>query len=672
MTSIRRSSPLTGIIAGFVAVFWVNYYIIHDVFHVVQTGRMNSMQGFWMTIARLADTQWFHAGWWPYWDGGSPFEFTYAPLTPGLIAIWSHLAGIPPSQAYFCVTALYYILGALTLYIFAVWLTDSAAIATAAGFCYTLLSPATLLVPDDRFYFTHLLLDRRAYLTGVWDDTPHMGAVVILPLLWVFLGRVLLHGKRRDVVISILLMSLEVAASAFGPVLVIFSAVCLIFAFSRDAWFRKAALIARLGIVAYLIASPSLPPSLIANIRQNAHAHFDSPWNVSSFAAVSAVILAWILIWRWLRKWTEDERIHLVVFLALVTFSIPALSWYSGRAFVPQPGRYKMEMDLTWALLLAIAGGFGLRKLPRSVAAGVTLLLISLGAEQVVNHRHYAKEIFVPVDITRTLDYQEARFVDSNLGPEARIFSAGSTSQWFNLFSDRPQFSGSSFSTAYNPVQQIAFKFIFAGDGANAPQAERAILWMKAFGVQAISVPGKTSPETWHPFASPNKFDGLLTPIWNGYDTTIYRIPLRSASLAHVVEENALVRNKPRQGDDTVGIQRFVAALDDPLLPTAAWQWKGHDAAVVDADVAPGRVIAMQVSYHPGWHARVNGVAVPLHPDGLGLMWLKPPASGSSHVELRYDGGWEMSFFRITSLVATLLLGVYALFGWPAKSRLQA
>lgn len=662
MTVGRRTPPLTSILAGIALVFGVNYYVIRDVFHVIDIGHMNSMQGFWMAMARLADAQWFHPGWWPWWDSGAPFEFTYAPLTPALTALWSHFAAIPVSQAFYCVTALYYVLGPVALFAFAAWLTRSVPIATATGLIYSLLSPASLLVPDDVFRFSQLLSDRRAYLMGIWDDTPHLGALVFLPVLWIFVGRAILRGMRRDVLISILLVSLEVTASAFGPVLFILSAVCLLIAFGRDAWPRKLTMVGMVGLTGYLIAMPWLPLSLVSAIQSDAAMHDDNVWGAPSFTALCAVLLLWVLLWRVLRPRTDDPAIHCAAFLGLVMGSIPLVWFFGGRSFVPQPGRYRFEMDLAWALPLALTCRFFLRKMPRSVMACVIALLVSLGAEQVVNHRRYAKQVFFPADIRQTLDYKEAAFIHTAFPPQSKIFLSGSTAEWFNRFSDNPQFGGSSYSTAYNPIQQMGLRYIYIGD-KDGPHGGAAILWLEAFGVSAISVPGSKSPETWHPFRNADQFEGLLDPVWKESDTTLYRLPLRSDSPAHVVNEDAVVARAPRSGGDIREIARFVGDLQNPSLPLAQWQWSGPDHATVDTDVGPHEVISMQVSFHPGWHARANGVIVPMHRDGLGLMWMKPPAAGHAHVELSYDGGGEMLFGRIASWVALALAVGWAIFG---------
>lgn len=643
---------------GAIAVSWLNLYIIRDVFFLVHSARMNTMHGFWMAMARLAENQWWSAGWWPWCDGGAPFEFIYAPLTPGLMALWSRLGSIPVSQSYFVVTALYYLLGPLTLYAFSAWFLRSAVAATAAAFCYTLISPSSLLVPDADFGFRQLLFDRRAYLMGVWDETPHIGALVILPVFWIFLIRALQHRRRLDIVLSVALMSLQVVTSAFGPVLVTVSAVCLCFTLTgRDGWFRNLFLCFCMGTTAWLVACPWLSPSLINAISLNAKRGGDTGWSISALTAVAMIILVWVLIRRILPSGPEDWRTHFVILLTLVITCIPALPLYMGRAFIPQAGRYRMEMDLVWALLLVVVTKKLWNRMPPSVAVAVALVLLSFGAEQLVHHRRYVKtDAFKPADITSTLDYSLARFVDANLPPGGRVFLPGSTAPWFNYFSDRAQFTGSSWSTSYNQVQQNVAFFVYASDRS---QVDKNLLWLKAYAVQAVGVPGKDSPETWHPYQQPDKFDGVLEVIWKERDTTLYLVPLRSSALAHLVRDSSIVQQPPVNWDETDAIARYVGDLDDTSIPNATWEWTGPGSAVATAESADGQALSFQVSYHPGWKAKVNGEPIELHPDGLGLMWLKPPKHGALRVELEYEGGREALVLRILSIAAILLLCLY-------------
>src|SRR5689334_16885206 len=89
---------------------WINAYICRDLFSA-STAYMNSMHGFWTAMARFADGGWSHPMWWPYWDGGIPFEYTYAPLVPGMAAAWAAIRGIPHAAALHCVSGLFYCLG---------------------------------------------------------------------------------------------------------------------------------------------------------------------------------------------------------------------------------------------------------------------------------------------------------------------------------------------------------------------------------------------------------------------------------------------------------------------------------------------------------------------------------------------------------------------------------
>jgi hypothetical protein len=95
-----------------------------------------------------------------------------------------------------------------------------------------------------------------------------------------------------------------------------------------------------------------------------------------------------------------------------------------------------------------------------------------------------------------------------------------------------------------------------------------------------------------------------------------------------------------RRGD-TAGIERYVAALEDNSLPTASFAWQSPHSALITAPVPPGDVLSIQITYNPGWHARVSGSSTRIEKDGLGLMTISPACSGVCTVALAYDGGRE-------------------------------
>src|ERR1039458_438571 len=93
---------------------WVNAYICREMF-VRYSPHMNSMQGFWIAMSRLAGSCWFHSVWWRYWDCGSPLEFVYAPLIPALTAAIAAIRCVLNDLAFQTVSGLVYCLGSVTL-----------------------------------------------------------------------------------------------------------------------------------------------------------------------------------------------------------------------------------------------------------------------------------------------------------------------------------------------------------------------------------------------------------------------------------------------------------------------------------------------------------------------------------------------------------------------------
>ena len=117
---------------------------------------------------------------------------------------------------------------------------------------------------------------------------------------------------------------------------------------------------------------------------------------------------------------------------------------------------------------------------------------------------------------------------------------------------------------------------------------------------------------------NPEMFEGLLPVVHRWSGNTIYRVPQRNTGLAHVVPETAIVRRVPIHGLDTEEIEHYVAALEDESLPLASFKQPNPHSAVILADIEPGQVISVQMTYHPGWKATINGARQSIHEDRSG------------------------------------------------------
>src|SRR5262249_34818861 len=143
------------------------------------------------------------------------------------------------------------------------------------------------------------------------------------------------------------------------------------------------------------------------------------------------------------------------------------------------------------------------------------------------------------------------------------------------------------------------------------------VLWLKAMGARGVTVPGPTSSEHFKPFRNPMQFESVLPVLWREDGNTIYGVPSRSRSLAHVVPRSALAPSRPAGGPiEGTDLKVYVDALEDPVNALAELSWASRRSGRIRATVAAGDAISVQVNYHPGWRATVQGRELPIRPDG--------------------------------------------------------
>jgi hypothetical protein len=626
--------------------FALNAYVCRELFTAEFIHNLDSNEGVFVSISRFFRTYGLTQGWYPWFNTGMPIENAYQPLLPVLAALAGKLTGWSVEHAFHFVLAMAYCSGPVALFCFAWEWSESLATGFIAGLAYSLYSPAELLIPVLRLNAEGHYGPLRLFNLIHYAEDPHNLALSLLPLALLFLHRVIVRPGPTNAAGAAVSCAAVVLANAFGAVDLAIGGLCIVLAVNHG--FRALFLT---GIAAYLLMCPWLPPSLINHIRNDqwgALGQFQS--GPATFLTYALTIAAFFLL-RIVTRRLSGSLHRFAILFALWMCVIPLGYFLLDLTLVPQGSRYQLELEMALCLAFACLCA----RLPwRPVVIAVILIA---GVRQTIVFRRFARSLIQPVDITQTIQYKNTMWMNRHL-PGQRAMISGDVEFLYNILSDNPQFGGGHEPTAPNWVQRFAVYTIYSGAGAGDRDAEYSLFWLKAFGNQAITVPGAKSRETYHPVAHPHKFDGVLPVLWHDEDDTIFAVPQRSPSLAHVIPRSAVTARAPVHGLDIDPVRPYVAALDDASLPLAALTWVSPSHAVIDAPVKSGQELSVQVTYMPGWRAHTNAGAVPVRKDGIGLIVIDPQCDGPCHVDLSFGPNTEDWICRALSALVAVTLTV--------------
>jgi len=641
----------------------VNLVIVAKLFGVEYSAYTGSIEGTFIAIPRIMAKYPGQWSWWPFWNGGMPFENVYLPFTHWLVAAFILLTRMSAARSFHIVTAAVYALSAPALFWMAFALSRRLVTSFVAALAYSCLSPSALLVRAVAVDIGGPWNLRRLYNLVFYGESPHSIALGLLPVAVVCFSRALTTNTAKWKIAAGVAAACVVLSNAFGIVTLVLALICWLLAFRSEPRWRAPLTVFAIGIVTYCWVAPWLSPSMIRAIRANAPTTGgDYRYTPATWPALGITAAGFVLLWSVLR-WSKTPA-HLR-FFTLFAY-IPAgllLAWYVWKIpLIAQPARYEMEMDMTLTLAVVFLGGAIVDRLPRRARTAVAAVVIGGLCVQVVHSVFFACNLIRSAEPRRLSEYKVAKWLDENRSGE-RAFVSGSASFLYNAFTDNPQLEGGHNQHTVNTFLPIVGFTVYSGMNAGDRDAEYSIFWLKAFGAHLISVPGPGSTDFYKPFAHPRKFDGVLPLLWRDGDDSIYEVPSRSSSLAHVIPASAVVTRTPIHGLDIAPVEPYVAALEDPRFPLATFQWRGLSEAVIHASLAPGQVIAVQITYERGWRAYVNGKPQSVRGDAIGQMVVAPDCIGPCEISLRYAGGGERTVTRTLSLCAMLVAACVWLVG---------
>jgi hypothetical protein len=625
------------------ALFLLNLWIAGRLLTVEYLDQMGSIEGSRIALSRWMLENWRDLSWFPLWYGGIPFHNTYPPLCHAITAALAGLTGFTPALAYHVVIAILYALGPVALFWLALRFSGSRVYSFAAALFYSLVSPVAFLIPAVARDLGSVWRPRRLQCLILYGEGPHVVALTLLPVALLLV--IVAWEKHRPGwwLLAVLGVSSVMLTNWLGAVEFGLAVGAWLLATPGKSWWKQWLWTIVVVVCAYAISIFWIPPETVlafaGSSEFRAGGYTLMNWRI--LALLAAAILGLVCMLWLFRRFAVPAHARFAILFASPALLVTLSAISAEPQVMPHRMRFQLLVEMGIALLFGLAVKAVFDRFSQRARAILACLLLALCAYPAARYASYARKLIRPVDINTTVEYQEAKWLESRL-PGERVFVPGSVSFFLNAFTDVPQFAGGFDPGSINPLFAAVHYQVLSGQNAGAREGEVAVLWLKAFGVGAVAVGGPRSREYYKTFRNPRKFDGLLPEVWRDGDDAIYSVPRRSSSLAHVMRVADLPARQPVHGLDVEPVQPYVAALENPSYPLAEMRWHNRHSAVISSRMEKDQIVSVQLTYHPGWRATVNGQPRRVYGDQLGQLVIEPQCQGSCIVEIHYNGLIEM------------------------------
>ncbi|MFM2126455.1 MAG: hypothetical protein RL328_2906 [Acidobacteriota bacterium] len=630
----------------------------------MQTG---SIEVLFMSFARWLAENWNDRSWMPTWIMGAPVRQIYNPAMHASVGALIKATGWSPAEAYHFVTTLTYCLGPVTLF-WLVWRgTRRLGLAFLAGLIYSVYSPAILLdrsiLSDVGSYFS----PRRLQTLITYGEGPHVTGLMEIPLVIWLLHEAATRRRWAYIVPAALALALLVCTNwttTTGFVMALAAYVAAKFGTRKIGenplhWPTFLAL----GVLAYAVASPWIPPSLVRSVQESSTG-LDIATPTSEKAAIAAGLGLLMVVFHSLFQRRHTPSIfRFFVYYALISGTAVLSKLWFGKVLVPISHRFQLELEMALAGLMAYGALAVARRLPKPARIGALVLLTAAVIFQVRTYHRAAHNWSAPADLPNVEEAKIARGFTENFRLSERVFASGTVSLWLNLNSDLPQFYGCCDQTVRSATLRAAIYQIYSGDGSGDRESEIAIAWLKTYGVSGISVQAPNTSPYGEAFAHPHKFDGKLPEAWRQGESVIFRIPRINQSLAHVIARQSAITRAPYNGIDIQPLEPLLHDLDNPTH-RATLRWINQHEAEITAETSADQVVFLQETCDPGWRAFEGSRQLPMYCDAIGLTLIEPATAGPHTIHIVYGDSPEDTATRYAQAG-----GLIALIVWTLRAR---
>ncbi|MGA2271367.1 MAG: hypothetical protein ABSH44_23120 [Bryobacteraceae bacterium] len=659
--------------------------LVGPYFKAKYTDKWSSIESTFISDARFLAAHWPHPQWQPLWYTGTRFDYIYPPALRYGTAVISKVTGFWPVKAYHFYTIFFYCVGIAGVYLLIRAGARSRGAAWLGAAATALISPSFLFLKEMRVDSGPLVPVRLGVLIK-YGEGPHMTALALIPFALAFTWRAL-ENRRPGSVALAAIFSAAVASNNFygATALTMFYAIVLWSFWVTRRDFRMVLPAFAIPALAYGLTAFWLVPSYFRITVRNMRFVSEAP-TAWSFWVALAVAGVFAFASNRLARSRPDRTWAVFVAGCVVFFSLDVLGhYYFNFRVAGEPGRLIPELDmvlilgvlaiLEWlwrrprraagvpAVVLVVHGTpfaiTGAGRAPRVAAAIVVVAAFATTAGYV---RISRKLLPLWPNYTARVEYRITDWLWRNM-PGARVYASGSVRFWFDAWHDLAQLGGGSEQGLLNTVTQDAQWELMAGSSSPA-----AILWLQAFGVDVIYVPGPKSEEPYKDIQHPERFAGVTPLLFDdGQGNALYRIPRRYPARARVVESARLdARKMPRFPDDVEYLRGYVDVVENGPDSPVTFEREGTDAMLLRAKVGTGQAILVQETYDPAWQARSNGRRLPVRADIMGFMVVEAPP-GEHQIRLAFVTPAENRVGWVLTGISLLFLAALAADGMPVR-----
>ena len=633
--------------------------LIKPLFRLKYLDNWPSIESTFIADGRMLSEHLPHAGWQPLWYLGTRTDYIYPPAVNYAVALISRVGRVVPARAYHLYSAVFYVFGIVAVY----WLVRigsqlrgpaSRASALLAAAATALISPSFLLLADIR-HDSAWWVPQRLHVLTAYGEGPHISALGLVGAALAASFLALRKWRRAALAAAGALCALAVATNLYGATALAFFYPVVVWSVwvgerRSGVWLRAAGI----PLVAYGLSAFWLTPSYLRIMLVNRKWQ-TPPGDTPSLIVMSIAVAIYCLVSFRAASRRPEREWPVFVTGAAVILSIYVLgfSWF-GLRLTGDPPRLVPELDL--ALILAGAeAARALRQRPRWRLAAALVTVIALTPS--LRYLRHAWSIFPKAPpLEDVYEYKMAKWVHDHL-PGERVLPSGSVRFWFDAWFDNPQPDGGSTWGTLNQIIPLATWQITHGD-----RGELAALWLQAMGTDAIIVPGRNALESYHDYPMPAKFRGVLPVLYDDqHDTVIYGVPRSRLGIVRIVDRAAMESvGKIQGGDDTAGLAKYLAVVENPAQNAATLTWRGFDEAEIEANTGRGQSVLMQETWDPAWHAYENGKELPERAENtMGFMLIDAP-EGDHKIEMRFETPLEnragQLLFVLTGLIVVGLV----------------